>query len=102
MGGRCLDLPVNAALLAADTLKEGALFAHCLRVPEEEVSAVVQRVMEEYHAFFLRLGLQVNKEVPADDEVELGERRVNQKVLPGEDHALADVLVDNEHVAVIG
>ena len=83
-------------------MKERALSAHGLRVSEEEVAAVVQRVMKERDAFFLGLGLQVDHEVAADDEVELGERGVGQEVLPGEDHALPDVLVDDEKVAVIG
>jgi hypothetical protein len=88
-------------LLVADALKSRAFSAHGLGVPEEEIAALFERVMKEGDAFFLGLGLKVNKKVPADDEVELGEWWVGQEVLPGEDHALPDILVNDEKVIVI-
>jgi hypothetical protein len=50
----------------ADALKDRALSAHGLGVSEEQEAALFECVMKEGHAFFLGLGLKVDKEVPAE------------------------------------
>ena len=54
----------------------------------------VQRVMEHRQHHFLRLGVQIDQQVPAGDQVEFGKRRILEHVLLGEHHHVADVLVD--------
>ena len=67
---------------------------HGLGGPEEEHPSWVQRVVEEGDDLSLQLAVQVDEEIAAADEVELGEGGVLDDVLLGEDEEVADVLVN--------
>ena len=55
-----------------------------------------ERIVEDGDALLLGLRLQVDEEVPADDQVEVGEGGVREEVLFGEDYVLADLLADRD------
>ncbi len=63
-----------------------------LGAPQKQDAAGVQAVVKERQELLLQLRGQVDEEVPADQDVELGEGRVHDDVLRGEDHHLADLL----------
>src|SRR5712691_1462006 len=52
--------------------------------------------MKECQHFLLQGGPEVDHQVAATDQVQLGERRIFRHVLPREDAAVANGLVDSE------
>jgi len=58
--------------------------------------------MEHRQDHFLRLGVQIDQQVPAGDQVEFGKRRIFEDVLLGEHHHVADILVDTVGTFVPG
>ena len=73
-----------------------------LGASEKEISSFLQGVVKQGDAFLLGVGLEVDKEIPADHEVETGEGRVGQDVLLGEYDKLPYLLVDGERKTVLG
>ena len=65
-----------------------------LVLAQHQQTAWTQREMEHAHHSRLRLGLQVDQHIAAADHVEPGKRRIAGQVMPGEDDALAQHLVD--------
>lgn len=63
---------------------------------EEEDSARTKAVVEERDDPPLQVRLEVDEDVPAEDEVHAGERRIPGQVLLRQDHRLADLLVHPE------
>jgi hypothetical protein len=62
--------------------------------PEQEVAAAPQRVVEERDHLPLEIGLQVDEQVPAGDQVERGEGRIADQAVHREDAHLAQLLSD--------
>ncbi|MNP08588.1 hypothetical protein D3C76_1006650 [compost metagenome] len=60
--------------------------------PQEQVAARAQGEMEHLHDVALYVAVEVNQQVPADDQVDLRKRRVQQQAVLGEQHFLADFL----------
>ena len=58
--------------------------------------------MEDRQQPALQVYVQVDEQVTAGDEVQLGEGRVLDDVLQGEDGHLANLLADAVHVVVVG
>ena len=88
--------PENLPLLVHD-LKQVAEAADGLRGTEEEQAAGLERVVEDGQQPALQVGVEVDEEVAAGDEVQLGEGRVLDDILHGEDGHLADLLADAIH-----
>ena len=59
---------------------------------EEKKAARLQRVMERGEDFLLQLGLEIDEQIPAGDEVHARERRIAHHILPGKDDLLAQRL----------
>ena len=74
--------------------------AHGLRRAQEEHAARVQRVVEQGNELLLQFPSHIDQQIAATDQVEFGERRVFDHVLLGEDHHVADALVDAVGAAV--
>ncbi len=58
--------------------------------------------MEQGEYFFLGFTAQVDQEVPATEQVNLGKRRVFEHVLLGKDHHVADILADAVGAVFLG
>jgi hypothetical protein len=67
--------------------------ANAFRLAQEEVSAGVSAKLNR-NQLGLRLGVQVDQEIAATDEVHLGEGRVGDEVMGGKDDRLAERVVD--------
>ena len=65
-----------------------------LRAPQEQDAAGIQAVVKERQQLLLQLRRQVDQQVAAAQDVELGEGRIHDDVLRGKDHHLADLLAD--------
>ena len=65
-----------------------------LRVPQKQEAAGIQTVVKQRQQLFLQLRGQVDEQVPAAQDVELGEGRIHDEVLRGKDHHLPDGLAD--------
>ena len=74
--------------------KEIRLVAHGFRGPQEEHATGVQGVVEQGDELLLQVAVQVDHEVPAADEIELGEGRILDDVVFGEDDRVPDAFVD--------
>ena len=57
--------------------------------------------MKERHELFLQLRRQIDEQVPAGHEIDLGEGRIHDEVLRRKDHHLADILCDPVAVLVL-
>ena len=66
----------------------------------DQIAAGVQGVVEQTVHVLLDIGLEINQQVAAHDEVETGERRVLDQVVDGKETHLADFLRDLVHVIV--
>ena len=56
--------------------------------------------MEEGNEFLLQVAAHIDQEVAAADQIEFGEGRVFDHILPGKDHHVADAFVDAVGAAV--
>ena len=72
-----------------------------LRAPQKQDAAGIQAVVKERQELLLQLRVQVDQQVPAGQDVELGEGRVHDEVLRGKDHHLADLFADPVAVLVL-
>ena len=63
-------------------------------VPRIKQAAGVQGVVHQRQELLLRLGIDVDQEVPATEDVELRERRIDEDVLRRKDHQVADFFLD--------
>ncbi len=61
---------------------------------EQKESSGIQAVVERPEQALLGVGLQVDQEIPAGDEIDAGEGRVVQHVLDREDHEVSQLLPD--------
>ena len=68
--------------------------ANALRWRQEEDPTWLQGIMESGNQPILQFRLQVDHQVAATDQVQLGEGRILDDVLDGEHHHLADFLLD--------
>ena len=87
------ELPVELRF-ALQRREEVGKAADGLRVPQKQEAAGIQTVVKERQQFFLQLRGQVDQQVPAAQDVELGEGRIHDEVLRGKDHHLPDGLAD--------
>ena len=62
--------------------------------PQQQQPVRPQRVMEDGQQALLQLGTQVDEQVAAAEQVELGERGVAVEVVDGEDHHVAQLFAD--------
>ena len=69
---------------------------------EEEDPARLQPEVEQRQHFLLGAGLEVDEQVAAGDQVELGERGVLEDVVRREHHHLAQLLRHLVHIALAG
>src|SRR5205823_6742260 len=58
---------------------------------EQQITARPQREVESRHHFFLRVGPEIDKQVAARDQIDLGERWIMQDILPRKDDLLANL-----------
>ena len=79
------DLPFSGA-------EEVGEAADGLRAAEKQDAAGIQAVVKERHEFLLQLRRQIDQQVAAAQDVQLGEGRVHDEVLRGKDHHLPDLL----------
>ena len=70
------------------------------RLAEEQDAVVAERVVQPRQHHVLGLGLQVDQQVPADQQVDAADGRVMGDVVAAEDHALPQVA--REDVVVVG
>ena len=75
--------------------------AHRLRTAKEQVTARIERVMEERHELLLQEGVHVDEQVAAADQVDPREGRILGDVLLGEDKAISNRLDHAVALAVL-
>src|SRR5215467_2711207 len=63
---------------------------------EKQISSRAQGAMEKKQDALVRIGIEINKQVPAGDEIKAAERRISQQILGGEHHLLAQAPFDAE------
>jgi hypothetical protein len=94
---RVFDRPLRVDLvLLVHEREEVGLRPDRLGVPEHEVAAGPQGVVEHRDEPPLQGHVHVDEHVAAEDQVQLREGRVARQVLAGEDASVADGLVDPE------
>ena len=94
---RAADDPGELAedlLLLVDGLEELGEAGDRLRAAQDEVAVLAQPVVETGDHPALQGGAEVDQQVAAADQVEVGERRVARHVVAREDAQLANGLVD--------
>ncbi len=77
-----------------DQLEQIRLAAHRLRRPEHQETIRIQREVEQRDDLLLDFGLEINQQVAATDQVQLGERSVADQVLRGENDRFTQPFVD--------
>ena len=92
-GSRRFELRAAAedAVPLVDGGEQARLAGQVLGAAEEQVAALVERVVEQRDQPVLQVGREIDQEVAAGDQVELGERRVAQQVVRREQADLAQV-----------
>ena len=86
--------------LALQHGKQVALFARRLRRAQEQHAARLQGIVKQRDQLLLQFCAQVNQQVAATDQVELGERRVLDHVLLREHQQVTNAFVDPVGAAV--
>jgi hypothetical protein len=81
---------VDAVMLICRTEEIARRFG-CLRVTKEEESRRVKRIMEDLKDMVLDVTLQVDEEIPADDEIHAGEGGIMQQVVIREKRCIAQL-----------
>jgi len=92
--------PVDAPVLGQGL--EQAALADGLGAAEEQEAGVFEGEVEQADQPLLDLLVEVDQQVAATDQVQLGERRVADQVLGGEHHRLAHRLVDTVALLLVG
>ena len=87
------DAPVNAPFLG-DRLEQVDLPANRLRRAQEQVASLVESEVQEGDDLLLHLRFEVDQQVAATDQVDLGERGVGDQVLNRKRHGFAHLLAD--------
>ena len=59
---------------------------------QQQNAASIQPKVKKRHQLFLQLCIEIDQQITADHDVQLGERRVHDEILRSEDHRLADLL----------
>src|SRR5262245_12257354 len=80
------------ALLASEPEQLRAL--RRLRSAEEEEAAPIQRIVKQIDYLALRVGLKIDQDIPADDQIEPRKGRILQEVVLREHHDVAQRLGD--------
>ena len=80
--------------------EETARLASALRIAEEKRAAGTEGVVEKKDQLPLQLRREVDEQVAAAKQVELGERRIFNRVLLGEHEHIAEVFVHAENAGV--
>ncbi|MEC5164017.1 hypothetical protein RCH08_005207 [Janthinobacterium sp. CG_S6] len=74
--------------------KQVGKMARRVGAAQQQQAVALERVVEQRNQALLQLGVQVDQQVAAAQDVELGKRRVRNDVLLGEDDHVADLLLD--------
>lgn len=93
MRTRGQPLCVNLVLLILEN-KQVGVGGDSLRASQQQVAARLQRVMKHRDHALLKHGFEIDQDVAATDQVQLGERRIFCQVLPREHAQVAHGLVD--------
>ena len=88
---RLASVQLRLAVLRREKVVE---FTHGLGGAQKEAAVRVQGVMEQGDKLLLQHPVHVDQQVAATEQVELGERRVLEHVLLGEDDHVADAFMD--------
>ena len=71
-------------MFLVDRDEELAISSDGFALAEEEVSWLVQAVVQHRHDPPLQVGVEVDEHVATADEIQLGERRIPREVVPHE------------------
>src|SRR5437762_5682324 len=102
---RALDLDTRVAPLLEEThlgvdgLENVVPVADRLARAEQQITAGLQREVEQCHYLALRVGPQIDEQVAARDQIDLRERRIAEDIVPGKDNLLADLRTDLQGTA---
>jgi hypothetical protein len=88
------------ATFLVDHAEQRLLLEDAFGLAEEQVGARVECVMEHRQQPCLQLALEINQDITATDQVQAKKGRILHQILTGEDHHVAQVLVDLVAVAV--
>src|ERR1051325_2125257 len=64
------------------------------RITQEDISARVERIVEDVEEPVLHFSLQVDQYIAADDQILTRERRVAQDIMIREEHTIANLVLD--------
>jgi hypothetical protein len=92
-GAAILAAPVQPRLVV-HRHEQGLGAAHRFRAAQQQRAARSQAVVEQLHQSLLQGAAEVDHQVPARQDVESGERRIDDHVVLGEQHHVPDALVD--------
>ena len=91
------NLPEDPAL-QIDRREHGPVAEQHLGAPEHEIPARVQREIESSHDAILHVGVEVHQRVPADQEIDLRDRRILDEVVAAEDDGAPQLPVEDDLV----
>ena len=77
--------------LAAERGKQVGKAADCLRAAEQQDAAGTQAVVKQRNEFLLHLRSEVDQQVAATQNIQLGKRRIHDDALRGKDHHFPDL-----------
>jgi hypothetical protein len=83
-----------------DHAEQRFLLEDAFGLAEEQVSTRVEGVMKHRQQPCLQLALKINQDITATDQIQAKKGRVLHQILTGEDHHVAEVLVDLVAVTV--
>ena len=89
-----LRLPLKDLGLAIERAEERIMIAHAFGGAEEEPTVRLQREVEKRDELLLQLRAQVDQQIAATEQIELGKGRILDDVLLGEDQQVAEAFMD--------
>lgn len=89
-------------MLLVDCLEELALARDAFRLAEAQIAAWPQRIVKRLHQPILQVGLEVDQQIAAGDQIEFREGRILGDAVSGEDAHLADFPHRTALLAVLG
>ena len=97
-GGDQRRAPLKDSMLLVDCGEQICVTRDALRRAQEQVAAGLERVVENGQDVVLQLGVEIDQQIAARDQVHARERRIAHHAVRGEDAQVAHFL--GEHVAL--
>ncbi len=85
---------------AVDAAEQPGRIVRGFRGPEEDIAARIERVVKRAAHLLLQFAIEIDQEITAGDQVDVGKWRVFEQIVDGEQDYIAELLADAVMIAL--